>query len=172
MTDAATLLREAQERRKRIALGEPAVVEAEEQGLSIALAETGKPGTNFKQVTPGARKKLSGLMKFYAKKPHPFAACVKDNTKRFGPERAKKVCAVLKDLIKNTTKWRKGGKAHASEKGADRRHSDDRFLNMTEAEAHALFLDDEVVDILEAMTPTGVDNLAHALAEDLDAEDG
>lgn len=166
MTDAATLLREAQERRKRIALGEPAVVEAEEEGLSIALAaETGKPGTNFKQVTPGARKKLSGLMKFYAKKAHPFTACVRDNTKRFGPERAKKVCAVLKDLIKNTTKWRKGGKkTNASE--------DAKFLNMTEAEAHALYLDDEVLDILEAMTPTGVDNLAQALAADLDAEDG
>lgn len=72
--------------------------------------EVGKPGTNWKQVGPGERKKLSGLIAHYRKSPHPFSACVRDNTKRFGPERAKKVCAVLKDLIKKGTGWRKGGK--------------------------------------------------------------
>jgi hypothetical protein len=62
--------------------------------------------TNYKAVTPAAKNKLKGLLKFYAKKAHPFAACVRDNTKRFGPDRAKKVCAVLKDIIRGTTKWR------------------------------------------------------------------
>lgn len=67
-----------------------------------------------KDVTPGERKKLRNLIKFYMEKPHPFAACVRDNTKRFGPERAKKVCAVLKDIGRGTTKWRKGRQMAAS----------------------------------------------------------
>ena len=67
--------------------------------LSISLA-------NYQRVTPGEKKKLKGLMAYYAKKPHPFTSCVRDNTKRFGKDRAEKVCAVLKDLIKGTTKWR------------------------------------------------------------------
>lgn len=79
--------------------------------VSVCLA-------NFQRVTPRERKKLSGLMKFYAKKPHPFRSCVRDNTKRFGKDRAERVCAVLKDLIKGTTKWRgseRKKKAHMSE---------------------------------------------------------
>lgn len=69
----------------------------------------GKPGPNAAQVGPHARKKLSGLVRHYMKKPHPFSSCVRDNTKRFGPDRAKRVCAVLKDIGRGTTKWRKGG---------------------------------------------------------------
>lgn len=80
----------------------------------IQAAVGGKPGTNYLQVTPAHRAKLKGLMAYYAKKPHPFTACVRDNTKRFGPERAKRVCAVLKDLIENRTTWRKGGKKKLS----------------------------------------------------------
>jgi hypothetical protein len=73
---------------------------------ALLLEQAPKAGTNWKQVTPSERAQLSGLMKHYAKKPHPFTSCVRDNTKRFGPERAKRVCAVLKDLIRGTTKWR------------------------------------------------------------------
>lgn len=73
--------------------------------------ETGKPGTNFRQVTPGHKKTLSPLMRHYGKMAHPFTACVRDNRKRFG-ERAERVCAVLKDLIRGTTKWR-GNEAEA-----------------------------------------------------------
>ena len=62
--------------------------------------------SNADRVGPDARHKLRGLLKFYAKKPHPFTACVRDNTKRFGPGRVEKVCAVLKDIIRGTTKWR------------------------------------------------------------------
>lgn len=78
-------------------------------------AETGKPGTNWKQIGPHAAKKLGPLVRHYMSKPHPFTACVRDNTKRFGPERAKKVCAVLKDFGSKTTKWRKGGKLSESQ---------------------------------------------------------
>lgn len=60
------------------------------------------------KVGPDARKKLRGLIRHYMKKPHPFSACVRDNTKRFGPERAKRICATLKDVGKGTKKWRKG----------------------------------------------------------------
>ncbi len=71
---------------------------------------------NYQRVTPGERKKLKGLMAYYAKKKHPFTECVRDNTKRFGKDRAERICAVLKDLIKGTTKWRgEEKKAHLSE---------------------------------------------------------
>lgn len=77
----------------------------------IALADDGV--TNYKAVSPHAKEKLKGLLKYYAKKKHPWRACVADNTKRFGLERAQRVCSVLKDLEYGTTKWRdpkyKGG---------------------------------------------------------------
>lgn len=77
--------------------------------LSVALS-------NASRVGPKARKQLRGLMKYYAKKKHPFTACVRDNTKRFGKDRAERICAVLKDLIRGTTKWRgKEGAANMSE---------------------------------------------------------
>lgn len=58
-----------------------------------------------KNVGPEARRKLRGLLKHYAKKTHPFRACVRDNRKRFGP-RAEAICATLKDIIRGTTRWR------------------------------------------------------------------
>lgn len=70
--------------------------------------------TNYKAVTPAAKMKLKGLLKYYAKQPKPFTACVRDNRKRFGP-RAEQVCAVLKDIIRGTTKWR--GKDNPMDKG-------------------------------------------------------
>lgn len=57
-------------------------------------------------VGPAARAKLKGILKHYAGKPHPFTTCVRDNTKRFGKERAERVCATLKDIVRGTTKWR------------------------------------------------------------------
>lgn len=65
-------------------------------------------------VGPEARRKLRGLIQYYMKKPHPFTACVRDNTKRFGSEGAKRVCATLKDIGSgDNTHWRKGGRAKA-----------------------------------------------------------
>ena len=66
--------------------------------LSVCLS-------NADRVGPEARHKLHGLLVYYAKKPHPFTSCVRDNRKRFG-NRAEAVCAVLKDIIRGTTKWR------------------------------------------------------------------
>ena len=77
--------------------------------------ETGKPGINWLQVAPEDRKRLEGLIEHYRGKPHPFAACVRDNTERFGRERAERVCAVLKDLIEGGTGWRKGAKSMSEE---------------------------------------------------------
>lgn len=71
--------------------------------LDIAFSNGFSKGTA--NVSPHDMVKLRGLLKYYAKKPHPFRACVKDNRKRFGP-RTEAVCAVLKDLIRGTTKWR------------------------------------------------------------------
>lgn len=59
-----------------------------------------------KDVGPEARRKLSGLLKYYSKKKNPFRACVRDNMKRFGPGRTERVCATLKDIMMGTTKWR------------------------------------------------------------------
>jgi hypothetical protein len=66
-------------------------------------------------ASPRDRKKLKGLLKYYAKKAHPFRACVRDNTKRFGPDGAARICATLKDIIRGTTKWR--GKNNPRDKG-------------------------------------------------------
>jgi Caudovirus prohead serine protease len=58
-------------------------------------------------VGPHAREKLRALIRYYMSKAHPWAECVRDNSRRFGPEGAKRVCAVLKDLGEGTTRWRK-----------------------------------------------------------------
>lgn len=114
---------------------------------ALALAETGKPGTNWKQVSPEHRKRLAGLLKFYAKKKHPFAACVRDNRKRFG-DRAENVCAVLKDMIRGTTRWRAGGEHDKGVKLSERGPMDEADVEFFEG------LDDEtigrIVDELES----------------------
>jgi hypothetical protein len=65
--------------------------------------------SNAEMVGPEARARLGPLMRHYASMPHPFTSCVRDNTKRFGADRAEKVCAVLKDLVVGNTRWRHGG---------------------------------------------------------------
>jgi hypothetical protein len=67
-----------------------------------------------KTVGPEARAHLRGILKHYAKSPHPFRACVRDNMKRFGPGRTEKVCATLKDMIRGTTRWRNADGVAAS----------------------------------------------------------
>ena len=66
-----------------------------------------------KDVGPEARSHLRALLAHYAKNPHPFRACVKDNMKRFGPGSTERVCATLKDMIRGTTRWRHGADARA-----------------------------------------------------------
>jgi hypothetical protein len=76
--------------------------------MDVLLAHVGAaPGiSEADTVGPDARHKLKGILQHYAKDPHPFTACVADNMKRFGPGRTERVCAVLKDIIRGTTKWR------------------------------------------------------------------
>jgi hypothetical protein len=74
--------------------------------LDLLLDRTFAAVPNWKLVTPEERSKLKGLIEHYRGMPHPFTQCVTDNSKRFGKERAERVCAVLKDLIRRTTKWR------------------------------------------------------------------
>lgn len=67
---------------------------------------------NFKLVSPNARRKLSDILSWARKQPHPFTACFrsKELTARVpDPIRRKKICAVMKDMALGTTSWRKGG---------------------------------------------------------------
>ncbi len=89
-------LQEARERREDVLLAE--VIDSR---LDVLLSA--------KTVSPEARVQLRHLLSHYAKQAHPFRACVRDNMKRFGPGRTEKVCATLKDIIRGTTKWRRGG---------------------------------------------------------------
>lgn len=83
--------------------------------LASLQEEVGKPGTNFTQVTPENRKRVQPLVAHYGKMAHPFGACVRDNTKRFGKERAERICAVVKDMARGTTKWRGKAKEELTE---------------------------------------------------------
>lgn len=75
--------------------------------LTIVFSKDEHPGVSEADtVGPPARKKLKGLLRYYAKQTHPFTACVNDNMKRFGPNRTERVCATLKDIIRGTTHWR------------------------------------------------------------------
>lgn len=63
---------------------------------------------NYQRVTSNPRSMgyLRFLLRHYAKSPTPWRTCVAENTKRFGPEKVKGLCAVLKDTLRGTTKWR------------------------------------------------------------------
>lgn len=56
-------------------------------------------------ANPRSMGYLRSLLKHYAKMPHPWRACYKDNFKRFGPKTAA-LCGVLKDTIRQSTHWR------------------------------------------------------------------
>jgi hypothetical protein len=131
MADSSLLL--AQERRQRRAdelLTERVEYVLDRVGLS---EERCIELSNADRVGPDARKKLKGILNHYRGMAHPWTACVRDNTKRFGPEGAKKVCSVLTDLEKGTTKWRKGLK---------KMHAADVVLDCP-------LLDDEIAALLE-----------------------
>ncbi len=101
--------------------------------------------SNATAVGPKARKQLHGLLRYYAKKKHPFTACVRDNTKRFGKERAERVCAVLKDIIRGTTKWR--GKNNPKDKGVTKAAMAEEFA-LDLDETTQLYLDEELQDMV------------------------
>jgi hypothetical protein len=65
------------------------------------------PGTNWKQVSPAARKKLAGILKWMRTTAHPEAECRRALMKRgMSEEKANKICSVAKDLAFRSTKWR------------------------------------------------------------------
>jgi len=80
---------------------------SEERCLQLAAADVG----------PHARKKLKGILDKYRKSATPFRDCKRDQIANGLPEKlANERCATLKDIIRGTTKWRKGpGKMHASD---------------------------------------------------------
>lgn len=95
-----------------------------------------------RNVGPAARSRLRNLIAYYAKKKHPFRACVRDNMKRFGPGRTERVCATLKDIMVGNTRWR-GKKGVA---GSDN-YSDNYVIN------------DEVADLLLSISDEELENL-------------
>ena len=97
-------LAEAQRAREDRLLGE--WVERQMDVLLVDVAGRAPGVSEADTVGPDARHKLKGILQHYAKDPHPFTACVHDNMKRFGPGRTERVCAVVKDIIRGTTKWR------------------------------------------------------------------
>src|SRR3970040_1787503 len=96
-----------------------------EDYLNIALANGFSKGTA--NVSARDMVKLRGLLKHYAKKKHPFTSCFNDQIKHgLAKDHAAKRCAVLKDLIKGTTRWR----------------STERKKNLSDEEKAEFILDD------------------------------
>lgn len=88
-------------------------------------------------ANPHAMKKLAPLIKYYAKFPHPFTKCVRDNRKRFGPL-TEKYCAVIVDIIHGgNTHWRNGGKG--------------RSINASDTVGSPPEITQEIIDIIDAM---------------------
>lgn len=133
-----TLSEAREERRERM------MFDAIDQRVDLLLSA--------KTVGPHARYKLRNLLKYYAKKPHPFRACYKDNVKRFGPRGAAQVCATLKDIIRGTTKWRKGGRKHMSDEGL----GDAVVVDFDMPE-----IDDETMELIEMITDDELVALVH-----------
>lgn len=96
---------------------ELAQVEAERRKLlasgKVEEVEQTRPGTNFTKIPAKNVAKLKGIVEHYAKAAKPFTECVADQVKHgLSEDHANRRCAVVKDLGRGTTKWRKGaGKA-------------------------------------------------------------
>lgn len=109
----------------------------------------------MRDVTPHARRKLKGILDHYRGKPHPFAACVRDNRKRFGPG-TEAVCAVVKDLAYGTTDWRR--------KGFEKKHKKalkaGRGADLADTEYADFEVDDDMIDAWLAERPDVLTALA------------
>lgn len=147
MTDAL-LLAAQREREERL------LDAAIDKRLEILFSQAEHPGVSeASTVGPDARHKLRGLLRFYAKKEHPFTACVHDNMKRFGPNRTERVCATLKDVIRGTTHWRGHPELDHGAPGAIAASDDETLPN-------------EIVDALE--TPEVADFLLSLGGSDIE----
>src|ERR1700690_2707288 len=69
---------------------------------------------NYQKVTANPRSMgyLRFLLRHYAKDPHPWRACYRDNLHRFG-EKTAGLCGVLKDVVRQNVFWRKGAHGHS-----------------------------------------------------------
>lgn len=115
-------------------------------------------------VSPKDMAKLRPLLKFYAKKAHPFTACVNDNKKRFGAL-TNKYCAIIKDLIEGNTKWRNQKKA--------KNLSDETLFEIFALDSPRDFLvflsemtDEEVQELMKEDTNTVVEEESTELSDD------
>lgn len=84
--------------------------------LDLLLANVNfaeNPSDHYHAVTANPRSMgyLRFLLRHYAKNPHPWRACYKDNFKRFGPKTAG-LCGVLKDTIRQSASWRGAHNPH------------------------------------------------------------
>jgi hypothetical protein len=133
-----------------------------------ALLAAALDGVSLKAVSSPARVKLRNILKKYAKDKHPFKACVKDNMKRFGPGRTEAVCATLKDTIKGSTKWRKGG-GHRVMAEEDLRIDGEVLLaldHISEVNLQEIFLEARALDehqTVEAVALLGTNGAAELL---------
>lgn len=90
-----------QDRKARASLAEDRLLAAQIDAFCESIELDG-PGS-AKRVSPTAKKKLKGIIDKYKHSKTPWRDCVKDNTKRFGPEKVKAVCGVIKALGKQPT---------------------------------------------------------------------
>lgn len=116
--------------------------------LTVAFSNGFSKGTA--NVSAKDMKRLSPLLRHYAKKPHPFRACVRDQIKHgLSKGHAERRCAVIKDLIHQSTKWRKGRK---------------KKVNMSQDEVAEFILheviDDEFVEWLMEMSEEDMEEYA------------
>lgn len=117
-----------------------------------------KPGTA--NVGPGDLRKLAPLMRHYAANPHPFSACKRDQLKHgLSEDHANRRCAVLKDLIKGTTKWRGKEEEDAALEAVE--EAEDRLVAIAEV------VGESTVAILveSGQVPEGDSTLAQLAAE-------
>lgn len=116
-----------------------------DEGIQLTEEALDELLLSAKTTGPTARHKLRFLLRYYAKKKHPFRACVEDNMKRFGPGKTEAYCATLKDIIRGTTKWR----GHPSQdKGSP------GVAGLSEG---GFIIDDELASVLKTITDEQID---------------
>jgi hypothetical protein len=121
-------------------------------------------------VSPADKKKLRPLLRHYAKMKHPFAACVRDNRKRFGAH-TEEYCAVLKDLIVGNTKWRGKGKKYTPKKLAETQEFNMFLTDVLEFENE---VPEDFLEYLDQITEKDVEAITgmNIIAEEADFADG
>lgn len=67
---------------------------------------------NYQRVSPQAKKKLSGILKWNRTTAHPVTECIRALVTKHGmpKDRAARICAVAKDTALKSTHWRGKGK--------------------------------------------------------------